>query len=265
MSKLIDLLDRIAQRSDEPLGFGARNAGRVPTMALICLLPEAREDQVEAALQSGADAVLLPTTGAAGVLPRAVSLAQVRPLGVTAHEGAITGQEAEGFREQGADFCLIHPGQAALSVLNVDLGWIMRLDNSFPPEELVAVGSLEKVGAVAAAIAMGRALPDSPSTYTVQDMMRLAAMVRLTRRPVLLALQKPLPAECVSMVREAGATGIIATPHVLESGPAAVAQITRSLRQAIDGLPRVRGGAKRRGEGVVAMVPRLPALEEAQE
>ena len=265
MSKLIDLLDRIVQGAEEPLGFGARNAARTPSMALVALLPGATEALVEAALKAGADALILPTAGAASILPMAVDKANGRPVGITAHEGIITREEAESFKAQGADFGLIHPGKATLAVMALDLGWIMRVDNSFAPEELAALGSLDQVGAMAAAIAMGRASTEGPATYTMQDMMRLAVMVRVTRRPVLLPLQKPLPPEYVSAVHDAGAAGIIITPHVVEPVPSSVADLTRALREAIDRLPRSRPLRRWREEGLVPVVPQVQPSDEEME
>lgn len=265
MSKLIEMLNRIARGNDEPLGFGARAAMRTPPLALVCILPMAADPLVKAAIEGGADALILPTAGAGEALPRAVKNADGRPLGVTAHEGAISREDAEAFKGQGADFALTPPGKATLDLLSVDLGWIMRVDNSFAPEELAAMSTMDKVDAVAAAIAGPHRGGDMPETYTLQDMLRLAMVANLTRRPVLLPLQKPLLPENVSLVREAGAAGIIITPHVVEPSPDIMRETIAAFRQAIDRLPRVRPPRRRRDEALVPLVPQVPVVEEEEE
>lgn len=265
MSNFTQMLERIAGRNQPGLGFGPRAAARTSAMALVCLLPRATDAVVEAAIGAGADALILPANGAAPVLEATLKKAAGRPVGVTAHEGLLTRAVVEQLKGMGADFVLIPPARATLDLLELDMGWVMRVDNGFEPEELATFSMFEKVDAVAAAIAMpSRNQQEEDDGYSFHELMRVALVAMSSRRPVLLPLQKHLLPSQVGLARDAGATGLIITPHIVDQTPKAMSETTAAYRKAVDALPRKRPA--RHGERLAPIVPHVePAAEPPDE
>lgn len=270
-SKLVDRLRQIARGPVAPIGFGRATEVRVPALALIVSLARNDVELAKAALNGGADAVLLhlnqelPEAGVKfGNLDveretlRAVAGASGdKPWGVDLGEGPATADEAKGLVELGADFISARAASASASLLIAEgLARVISVGRDLSPYLVRIIGEMPIEVVEVSLLDTNRSQP-----LTILDVMRYRQIVDLTRQSVVVRTQGIIKPDDVRALREAGVLGLILDIATVGSDPAAVEGTTRAFRQAIDQA----GGPLARRATVDVIIPQVTPRMSAPE
>ena len=270
-SKLVDRLRQIARGPVAPIGFGRATEVRVPALALIVSLARNDVELAKAALNGGADAVLLhlnqerPEAGVKfGILDvesetlRAVAGASGdKPWGVDLGEGPATADEAKGLVELGADFISARAASASASLLIAEgLARVISVGRDLSPYLVRIIGEMPIEVVEVSLLDTNRSQP-----LTILDVMRYRQIVDLTRQSVVVRTQGIIKPDDVRALREAGVLGLILDIATVGSDPAAVEGTTRAFRQAIDQA----GGPLARRATVDVIIPQVTPRMSAPE
>ena len=171
MGKLIDKLERLQKSAAPRLGFGPAVAAKQPSMALIAVLSSLNAQHAAAAVQAGADALVVRSggNGADGSLPKALGVAETIPCGVVLADGA-----------QGApscDFAVARMSDPLGTLLEADkVDKLVRLDGDIADPLLRALESLPIEGVV---------LSEPAAPLTFQELARYYRVTKGTSKVVL--------------------------------------------------------------------------------
>ena len=144
MSRLIDRLEKGAQSSPEPMGFGAAS-GRTDAVAAIILVGRVTPDDLTkdpALADAPVDAVLVSLDSAEDApLDELPTLLKDRMWGVQA--GGLDEAQASRLKEAGCDFIVFDAGDTAAAVLgDEDLGKILTVERELSEEAGRAIQDL---------------------------------------------------------------------------------------------------------------------------
>lgn len=222
MGKLLDKLSRIGKASAPRMGFAPAATQKQPSLALIVALDRADKETAKAALQAGADAiVVMKQAGAKSKTPLAQSLG--------AGEGIPCGgdiSEGQASDASSWDFALLGKGT---TIEDANLGdqvdkvlWLPQ------PPNLELLQALE--GLPVDTIAMDARNQLKP--LTLEGLSAFHRVASATRKPLLASVTLALPAATLAALRDAGISGLIA-----EFASPMDAKKLETLRQAVIDLP----------------------------
>ena len=203
MGKLLDKLNQVAASGGPRLGFAAGGEAARGRIAIVAVLASADEELASAALESGADALVV--NGKMG-----------KDVGGDAPVGAMG--------ETGGDFVVLTLTGDFGGALDGDADVVLALADT-SDEVLRALDALP-VDAVAVD------LPASP--VSLQDLLPLYRAARATQKPLLARMASPPGREALTAIRDAGAAGLIV--EVSKDGVDGLA----ALRGEIASLPPKR-------------------------
>ena len=273
-SKLIGKLQGISRGVAAPIGFGRYPAQPLPAMLLLASLPRNEAALAEAAVTTGADALvgyLHEGQGDArfgGIseersnLQAVLKVAGDRPVGVAiGGNGAITADELRDLAGMGVDFVAVAPHRAPAALLRLEeVGHVARLDGDHPGGLL---RGLNELNVDAVQLTLGR--PDgSLAQLTIHDLASLRQLLDAVRRPILLPTAWAAQPADLAFLRDLGVEGLVLTRELLGDRPEDVRARVAEYRQAVDKLgPPVGRGRALGGRRVV--LPRVTVRPEAEE
>lgn len=235
MSKLSDLLKQASQAYVRPMGFApVQSRQQALPMVLIAQIDSLDAAAVDAAVSAGAEAVLAPM----GVASDAVAVKSAKNAAGRALLGGVLDaggkDDVARLERDGCDFLLIRNTNVAAEVLSSDdeNGKLLELDPNWPDTMLRGVDGLQVEGVVYRIA--------GSETLTINHLLQLRRAAGLAGKPLFIAAPAGLPATTASVLRDAGAVGLI-----VPSG--AVAEYKETVRN----LPP----PKRQKERMDAMLP----------
>ena len=234
MSKLIEMLDKTAEASAPPLGFGAAS-GRIATNPPIVLIGQAAADEVNgnsSLADSKVDAVLVTMTSLDGNILDGIQRAlKDRLWGVRV--GALSEEQAAQLKEKGCDFVVFDPENTAAAVLNdQDLGSIIAINADLDEETGGAISGLSLDAAI---YAPGESL----LPLTVQRLIEVHLVRDLVGKHFLMSIPAGMTASDLEALKSAGIAGVVMnlSSHV---------EIAEA-KQAISRIPHRRPKSRDRG------------------
>jgi len=172
MATLVELLRRATGHGDEQVGFvGAKGGSRPAPLVLIAALPALDAALVQAAVEGGADALVLRPDTIGDHLQEAVAKADGRPWGLRLARQAPISGESNRTAEQaslsaemgrvvgmGCDFVIMDAHEAAATSLSTAMGHVVTVTPTIPPDLLAALSTVPSIDAVEAAVVAARLL-----------------------------------------------------------------------------------------------------------
>ena len=220
MGKLVEKLERLSRSSGPQLGFGAGTVKRELSIALAAVLPAPDAKLAQAAIEQGANALLVQELGR-----KKLQVSLAKALGVP--EGTPCGAEIK--RAPGADlslwdFAILEAEDPVDAFLGADgLDRVLRLGPEVPDTLLRTLEALP-VDAVA--------LPGPTAALTVQDLTLFYRVAQATSKPIIALLSPGAERGALAALRDAGVVAIMT-----EIASAAQAEELARLRDVIDHLP----------------------------
>ncbi len=207
MSKLADLMRRVARQEARPIGFAVTAAQRQPSMLVLARVPVA---QAADAAAQGADALIL-TDGAPGR-----DLSRV----LWGSEAPVAGRDdVRALREAGAGFLVFDADTTpAAALLDNDMGYIMRVDPAASDTFLRTVETLPLDGLL---------VPSLEGALTVRRALDLRRLSTFTRKMLVLGVAPAVDPVDLEALRDSGVIGVVV------DGVEGVA----ALRAKVDALP----------------------------
>lgn len=244
MSKLIQKLKGVTESAAPAMGFRAASAtARARGPLLLAILPHADAKAANAAVDAGADALMIRVQDSSGVREFTQIVADV-PCGALIKTGTV---DAAFLKEAGLDFVAFVPFSAPASVLRAEgLGKVAV----FPATvEMESLRGMERAGVDSVLLEQ-----DVADFVSVQLVMTCCFLSGVMNKPLMTIVSASADAEDVGALWDAGVDGF-----VIESGPDGI----KALRKIIASLhPR----SKRKGGKDMPLLPRLgngaPAQEE---
>jgi hypothetical protein len=210
------------------MGFGAARPAQRPSMLAGFVGPIA---DVPAAINAGADFVIVESAGATPDGAALRTAAGELPLAVAAKVESLDGAKA--LFEAKVDALLVWDDTNAAALLVEDLGYVMVLPSTPEEEFLRGLATLNLEAVV---------LERLPSPLTLAGQVQVNRVAALTGKPLLCIARSGLSPEELQSLRSAGAVGVL-------SGADQVA----GLKEAIAALPPRR---QRKDDRPVVSLPR---------
>lgn len=248
MSKLADQIRRATRIETAPIGFAAAAARtRTPSLLLGIQIDLNAADQAKAAVEAGADVLLLTTERDATQAQGVMQIAGTAVVGL--QPASLTPEVVEQAKQAGIDFLVIDAEQTPASMLlDEALGFVLLLSGDFSDALLRTIESLP-IDAVL--------FSDNAKPLTIRRQLELRRLAGLTQKPLLLSIPPEISAAELEALRESGAVGV-----VVDAAQASALDRLSALRSAIDGLPPRR---RRREEAPTPILPRVATAPEAGE
>lgn len=245
MSRLLDLLDRIARGAPSAMGFTAAAQRPTPTPLALLVWMEGQGDAMDtrALAEARVDAVVLPR----GAQDASGLERQVKPLEQFAWGVEVEGlgrERVEAYRDAGSDF-LVFPleGTQADALQEGDMARILRLPTGL---EEATLRSLEDLPVDA--ILLCPSEPEGP--MTLAHLAAIANVRGATSKYVLVQWGADLTARELEHLRNLGVDGVVVKVH---QGTDAKLP---ALRAQIEALPKRRPRGEQRP---AALIPRVGA------
>ncbi len=243
MSKFVDMLSKIGQVSQTPLGFGARNRQEKSVATYLVGALSVKDLSNTALLEMPVDCFLVIFDhGSRASIGKLLSNLEGRLWG--ARLPADGSPKVEALKEKGCDFLLFEAeGTSAEVLLEESLGRVITTNLGL--EESVARG-IDGLPIDAVLIdPQQKLLP-----LTVMRMIEIQATRDLIDKPCLLTLGAPIDSKALEGLQDVGIEGLVV--GLADFG----AESLQEMKQAIDALPR-RKARRDRGEHIV---PRIGAF-----
>ena len=234
MSKLIEMLDKTAEASPSPLGFGAAS-GRIPTNPQIVLIGQVAASEVTSdsrPADSKADVFLVTMTSLDGnVLDDIQKALKDRVWGVRV--GALNEEQASQLKEKGCDFVVFDPENTAAAVLNEqEMGSIIAVNADLDEE---TGGAITGLSLDAAIYAPG----ESILPFTVQRLIEIQLVRDLVGKHFLISIPAGMTTSDLEALKNVGIAGMVMnlSPH----------EEIAKVREAIGRIPHRRPTSRGRG------------------
>jgi hypothetical protein len=219
MSKLANLIRRVARVEPPALGFSAGKKKAPPTMIIVGL---AGDHWARAASESaGADVLLLAGRPREQDISDAANAFNDRPVGAVI--GEADGEALERLRPSGLDFAVLSTHSPASALLDEDLGFVLQLK-----EELDDVQLRTLEGRPLDALF----LEHDTHPFTIRKQIEFQRLSGLSRKPLLVPVRPSIEEGDVLALREAGASLL-----AIDLGDRGAGDALARLRETIDGLP----------------------------
>ena len=227
MSKLIELIRKLGQQSQQPLGFGAlaSRAEASPTMALIgTAAAESAAAELEAVEGDVVDAVMLDADGAASVADGGGPDGVVWGVGA----GTLSNEDVKAFAKAGCDFFVIDPSTAPAAIVSqADTATIVTLNEPPDRETSLALRGLGVSGSLSGP-------PADLEGIGYRDLVAILRMGASVGGVLLVEPPANITTSDLTALRDAGVDGIVAELSDSER----VSELARKIREL---PPRKRG------------------------
>jgi hypothetical protein len=223
---------------------------------LVAALAEPRQELVKAAIEGGADAVILvqPSAGAfakAAELKQLIKAAADKPCGLAVVDPK-SGEafEPKAWPEVGFDFVVFTTERPA-SVLLSEVEKVARVHAGFEPAD---VRALDGLGIDAFIVAAEDRAPGA--RLSVGEIARFRLLAGLTGKPVLVSVEDTALAADLEFLVQIGLEGIVLEGSLLGTNAAEVGARLATFREAVKKLGPRRAARRRLGEEV-PLLPRV--------
>lgn len=250
LNKLREWLKRVAGFEAPRMGFGAAAPkAKGPTMGLLATVPSLDKKAIAAALEAGAEALVVPAaiSGDTEALRSAIQESPPCLWGLQIQGGQAPDPE------QGFDFFLLTPSSALSALKGEEQGRLLEVDPSWDDVQLRVLEQLPVDGLVFSLPIRGE------EGLAVQHLLAVRRLSSLLRKPLVLELGRALSAQDLELLRDGGLTGLL-----VSTSQARWSSTLKELKQAIEALPP-RGRPKREMDAVLPMVPGRQALKAVEE
>ena len=256
MGKFLDLMERIVNGAPAALGFGAAQATKVPSMALITLVSGRHATGLKSVAGLAPDAALLSGLKGPAALRELKSALPAVPWGV--RTDGLGESDAQEYQEQGCDLMAFQlQGTTAAALDGEEVGRVLCLEPGIQEQELRAIDTLP-----VDALLVNMTKVSGP--WSLQDLMAVGNISRRSSKYVLVAVSQPPGKKDLEALRDAGVRGLVL--DVAET----TAEALKDLKAALLEMPRRR---PQRKERTAALLPgsvyggaaAAPAQEEEEE
>ena len=202
MSKLIEIIRKLGEQSQQPLGFGAL-AGRseeAPTLALIGTATAADVGaEMEAIEGDVVDAVILDADGAVSIGDKDGMDGVVWGVG----PGALSNEDVEGLVSAGCDFFVIDPDTAPAAIVSQpDVDTLVTLKEPADRETAAALRGLGVNGSLSRP-------PADLSTIGYRDLVAIRRMGASVGGATLVECPRDVSTADLTALRDAGVDGVV--------------------------------------------------------
>ena len=220
MSKLIEIIRKLGEQSQQPLGFGALTvrSGPAPTLALIGTATAANVGEgLEAIEGDVVDAVILEADGAVSIGDRGVIDGVVWGVG----PGALSNEDVESLVSAGCDFFVINPENAPAAIVSQpEVATLVTLRESPDRETAVALRELGVSGSLSRP-------PADLSEIAYRDLVAIRRMGAAVGGVTLVECPRNISTADLTALRDAGVDGVVAPL----SEPELVSEIAGKIRE----------------------------------
>lgn len=216
MGKLADKLREIARGGAQPIGFAPMaSRAQMPRMIVAAYLDAADGAALAEAIQNGADAVMVPVGPATtDDTLKAASAAGQRAMwgGILVVGGR---DEVERLHKAKSDFVVLGSSSINANALLVDgVDKILEIDPSWDD---VLLRTVEQLPITAI---LFRVL--GAEDLTIQHILQCQKVVALARKPAFVLVPQSVGAGTLAVLRDAGVSGVVVSPHAVKDFRAAV-------------------------------------------
>ena len=255
MSKLLDLLDRIKEGAQTPMGFGVTRPEKLPGMVVIGLVSQDYAKGMAVVADQGLDAAMIAGADGPEEVKKAGEGLKDKPWG--ARVTSLSQEEAQAYQDSGSDL-LVFPleGTAASALASEELARILCIEPNMEDRELRAVSSLPVDGFLLP-------LSQAGDSLTLADLAAVGSVSRRSDKYILLEVSRPPHGKDLEALRDIGVQGL-----VVDVASVSVESF-KELKAALIEMPRPT--FKRRGRnmailpGSVFAPPAEPEHQEEEE
>ena len=248
MSKLSDSIRKALRLETAPLGFRAMARERTRSLVVVVRLDDADPKKIAAAVEKGADIILLRLAKAGEKEAKeAVEAAGEIPCGVWPE--VVDGEDASRLTAAGIDYLVLGAEKTPAPVLLEEkVGYVLVLEGELSDIHLRTVDLLPLDAVL---------IPQGVGPLTVRAQMELRRIAGLTRKPVMLPVSPQITGAELECLRESGVALLL-----IDGGEKGALEALPALRQAIEALPAPR---RRREERMGAVLPQPSEVAFAAE
>ena len=217
MSKLIEIVRKLGEQSQQPLGFGALTgrSGVAPTLALIGTATVRAE--MEAVEGDVVDAVILEADGIGSIRDQDGVDGVVWGVG----PGALSNEDVESLVSSGCDFFVINPENAPAAIVSQpDVATLVTLEESPDRETAAALRGLGVSGSVSRP-------PAELTEIAFKDLVAIRRMGASVGGAVLVECPRGVSTSDLTALRDAGVDAVV----VSLSEPERVSDIAGKIRE----------------------------------
>ncbi len=246
-SNLIKLLQLISRGSTPRVGLVPVKEQRVAALALIVAPDKPDAQIIAAAVEAGADALVVEPAQAMAQWKELTAAAGGKPIGLQVGQSDLSVDQVKQFAEQ-ADFVIADVDQAPATLLESEaVAKVLSVDDDYAPHLIRTLGELPIDAVLAKSKAAGA------DALSVRDLLHFRQVVDLIRRPVIGMAGLRFSPRLLNMFRDMGLEAVL-LPVETAAGASAVRATVEEYRKAIDELGRPIGRAWGPGQ---AWVPHL--------
>lgn len=255
MGRLSKMLQN-TRRGGQGFGFTAQPTETRASLAVVAALAEPRQDLIKAAIEGGADAVVLaqPSGGDSvkvAELKQLIRAAADKPCGLAVADlKPDEAFEPKAWLEAGLDFVVFTTDRPA-SVLLSEAERVARVDAGFEPADVRALDGL----GVDAFIVAAEQRP-AGSRLSVSEVVRFRLLAGLTGKPVLVSVRDEALAADLEVLAQIGLEGIVLEESLLGASAEGLRAHLATFREAVRNLGPRRAIRRRPGEEV-PLLPRV--------
>ena len=202
MSKLIELIRKLGQQSQQPLGFGAlaNRAKASPTMALIGTAAAVNlADSMDAIESKVVDAVVLDSDNVNSIK----DCAGIENLVWGVGPGALSNEDVETLASSGCDFFVINPATAPAAIVSqTDTATIVTLSEPADRETSLAMRELGVRGSLSR-------LPTDSEGIAYRDLVAVRRMGASVGGALIVEAPNKVSTADLTALRDAGVDGIL--------------------------------------------------------
>ena len=248
MSKLADKLRKALRLEAAPIGFRAAARERNPSLLLVVRLGNPDPKKAAAAVEKGADSILLSLAGPGETnIGPIVEAAGDLPCGVWS-EG-LDGEAVARLTAGGVDyFVLAADSTPAPALLEEKAGYVLMLEGELSDTYLRSTELLPLEAVF---------LPQGKVPLTVRALMELRRIAVLTRKPIMMPVAPTAAGGELECLRDSGVSLLL-----VDGDETGAMESLPSLRRAVEALPAPR---RRREERMGAVLPRPADFAVAEE
>ncbi len=202
MSKLIEIIRKLGEQSQQPLGFGAL-AGRSESSPTLALIGTATAENVAAGMEAiegdVVDAVMLDSEDAVSIKSRNGMDGVVWGVG----PGALSNEDVESLVSAGCDFFVIDPETAPAAVVSQsDTATIVTLNEPADRETAAALRGLGVVGSLSRP-------PVELTEIAYRDLVAISRMGASVGGMILVECPRGVSTADLTALRDAGVDGVV--------------------------------------------------------
>ncbi|MBI4319558.1 MAG: hypothetical protein HY675_13805 [Chloroflexi bacterium] len=264
-SKLAEKLRQVSVGPVGKVGFLPKAAVAPPALLLVVALSEAAPELVKAAVQGGADALVVRIStqadveGEEPILRGVIAAAGDCPCGVLPQgSNGLGAKQLEAMKTIGFDFVSVSAHDSPAVLFVSEIGKMLALDYADDWNVIRALNELP-VDCIQASIVT----PEGFSKpFGVREALYLKALSMVLNKPVVVRGERGIEPKDIASLFEIGVEGLIVDATVTGSDKQTIHSVTSAYRQAIQAIDVTK---RRRRADVVPTIPQPSRGQEEEE